>query len=186
MQFIIQAMEQLEKELKAFESEIAHSERRRKMFIQNLETANEEDIKDFKNNTEFRASVAKALHSLERSLKNSAGTFERFSKQVEKDLARVNKHTPNEPLNKRHPFVLKKLDALKRTEQQMGFLAVELEKMADSINWKMMDSSRKSDRIFRASVDQLAENYNLFEAQSFDHLCKRMNFLQQQLNEAFG
>jgi len=186
MDFIILAIKELEKQLKEFESEVTQSERRRKDFIKHLEEADETEIEEFKRNTLYRAEIAKALQSLERSLKNSTGTFERFSKQVDKDLARVSKHTPNEPLNKRHPFILKKLDALKRTEQQLDFLAVEMEKMADAINWKMLYADRNADKVFKGSAAELSTAAKLFEAQSFEFLCKRMKYLQQELAGKFG
>ena len=64
MDFIIPAIKELEKQLKAFESEVTQSERRRKDFIKHLEEADETEIEEFKHNTLYRAEIAKALQSL--------------------------------------------------------------------------------------------------------------------------
>lgn len=140
-----------------FERALPRFEERRKGIIKRqLESGDEVENTTVRDDALKRARCMKSIEKLETALQNSKKSFERFSKQAEKDYAEAGKHIVAQPLNAKHPFLRKKVDALKRAEQQIGFLIDELDKMTATINWKLQFSNQwEPTPRFRKHFDQM-------------------------------
>jgi phenylalanyl-tRNA synthetase alpha subunit len=183
---IVKAAADLEKALTQMEKEIAQDERMRKMLLDDLDHADTSEISRLQDRAVRNKKIAAALQSVETALRNSKASFERMAAKADKDLATISRHVPPQPLSVRHLFLVRKLTALKKAEQQLEFLCVELEKMSDTVNWKLDKANPWSnDRVFLKQMGSFYDSYGLRETESFDILKKQLAIIRGELESKF-
>lgn len=186
MTSIIKAAAEFEDALREMEKDIAHSERMRKDFIKDLDTATQNEIGKFLRSTVDQKKIATALRSVETALANSKASFERMAAKADKDLVTITKHVPAQPLNARHPFVIKKLIALQKVQQQLGFVCVELEKMSEAVNWKLeKENPWGNNSVFMKGFSSFG-NYGMKETENFQQLKQRLDFVGNKLEQGLS
>jgi hypothetical protein len=114
------------------------------------------DRKDLEEDVYARADCMRALKALEATLNNSSTSFERLNRKAEKDMAALVSAAKNDRMSLRHPYVLKRLSALKRADQFLGFMQTELKKTSDLVGWKLgADAQAEADLKFKKYDDGL-------------------------------
>lgn len=182
---IVKAAADLEKALTQMEKDVAHDERMRKMLLDDLDHAEMGEISRLHDRALRNKKIAAALRSVETALRNSKASFERMAAKADKDLVTISKHVPAQPLNSKHPFLIKKITALKKAEQQLGFICVELEKMSDAVNWKIERVSPWSkDRVFMKAFSEFID-YGMKETERLTLLKSQFAYLRQELEMKF-